>query len=162
MPDTQPFDHNGECLICDELAGHRADCAWLLGLLVEIEQLQKDSEVAQVKEMDQALQVERLTAEVDRMVEAKMVLGNDLQRQLAEREQVITNQLRTIGGLRAAFDAATKEAGELAAQVDRQAEELVKANEKVEALRKLVDVPIGDRPDDQTEVIPLPDNPTHK
>jgi hypothetical protein len=30
---VQPFDHNVECTYCDEQAGHRADCPWLLALL---------------------------------------------------------------------------------------------------------------------------------
>jgi hypothetical protein len=32
---TQPFDHNGECIHCDELGMHRADCPWLLDLIAE-------------------------------------------------------------------------------------------------------------------------------
>jgi hypothetical protein len=39
------------------------------------------------------------------MVEAKMVLGNNLERQLAEKEQVILAQVRNLGELRRELDA---------------------------------------------------------
>jgi hypothetical protein len=37
---TDPWDHNGECLHCDEQGGHRADCPWLLQLEQQVKDLE--------------------------------------------------------------------------------------------------------------------------
>lgn len=36
---ANPFDHNAECLYCDEQASHAADCPWLLQLVAYTHEL---------------------------------------------------------------------------------------------------------------------------
>jgi hypothetical protein len=46
--DGDPFDHNAECRFCDEQAGHRADCPWLLALQQCVQA--KDEELVKANE----------------------------------------------------------------------------------------------------------------
>jgi hypothetical protein len=78
----QPFDHNGECTFCDELAGHRADCSWLLDLIADHARLQQAAarlavgtdDLTLVFEAQQA-EIERLRAEVARLQQELVTRG---------------------------------------------------------------------------------------
>jgi hypothetical protein len=48
-----PFDHNVECRFCDEQAGHRADCGWLLSLVQGWDELQAENARLERKVVDQ-------------------------------------------------------------------------------------------------------------
>jgi hypothetical protein len=39
---ADPWDHNGECLHCDELGMHRADCPWLLAVIARVAELEAE------------------------------------------------------------------------------------------------------------------------
>jgi hypothetical protein len=42
-PADNPFDHNGECVACDEQGMHRADCPWLLQLIAALAAARRDT-----------------------------------------------------------------------------------------------------------------------
>lgn len=121
LPLTDPFDHNAECTFCDEQGAHAADCSWLLALIDEVGRARETLEATVLKHMQER----------------------------AAQEETIRNQLQNLGDLRRQLDEHARQLHHEGiehtecqqALIDAQArlvakdEELVTANETVEALR---------------------------